>query len=207
MVMEEEMDKLTVYMRLEQQKQLSRRKVCVNDVSSIFCTSDRVEGEIKGLIIETIRGKKTVIKAVDIIRQITQNYNNVDVVLFGEPEVLVEYEDGEKNKILEAIKVIAVGILIFFGSAFTIMAFNNDISITGVFEHFYKQMTGIDKPKISGLEIFYSIGLALGIIIFFNHIGKRKLSDDVTPIQVEMNKHNKDTYETIIDKVKEKCDD
>lgn len=201
------MDKLTVYMRLEQQKQLSRRKVCVNDVSSIFCTSDRVEGEIKGLIIETIRGKKTVIKAVDIIRQITQNYNNVDVVLFGEPEVLVEYEDGEKNKILEAIKVIAVGILIFFGSAFTIMAFNNDISITGVFEHFYKQMTGIDKPKISGLEIFYSIGLALGIIIFFNHIGKRKLSDDVTPIQVEMNKHNKDTYETIIDKVKEKCDD
>ena len=84
------------------------------------------------------------------------------------------------------------------------MAFNNDISITGVFEHFYTQMTGTAKPEISELEIFYAIGLALGIILFFNHIGKKKLSDDVTPIQVEMDKHNKDTYDTIIDKVKEK---
>ena len=65
-------------------------------------------------------------------------------------------------------------------------------------------MTGADKPEISELEIFYAIGLAVGIILFFNHIGKKKLSDDVTPIQVEMDKHNKDTYDTIIDKVKEK---
>ena len=56
------------------------------------------------------------------------------------------------------------------------------------------------------LEVFYCIGLAVGIILFFNHIGKRKLSDDVTPIQVEMDKHNKDTWNTIIDKVKEKQD-
>ena len=102
------------------------------------------------------------------------------------------------------LKVFIVCVLIFFGSAFTIMAFNNDISIDGVFEKFYFQMTGKEKPQVSVLEIFYAIGLAVGIIIFFNHIGKKKLSDDVTPIQVEMNKHNKDSYETIIDKVKEK---
>ena len=112
----------------------------------------------------------------------------------------------DKNKILEALKVAAVCILIFFGSAFTIMAFNNDISISGVFEHFYKQIMGVDKPQVSVLEVFYCIGLAVGIILFFNHIGKRKLSDDVTPIQVEMDKHNKDTWNTIIDKVKEKQD-
>ena len=46
-------------------------------------------------------------------------------------------------------------ILIFFGSAFTIMAFNNDISISGVFEHFYKQIMGVDKPQVSVLEVFY----------------------------------------------------
>ena len=78
------------------------------------------------------------------------------------------------------------------------MAFNNDISISGVFEHFYKQIMGVEKPQVSVLEVFYCIGLAVGIILFFNHIGKRKLSDDVTPIQVEMDKHNKDTWNTII---------
>ena len=65
-------------------------------------------------------------------------------------------------------------------------------------------MLGREKPVISELEICYSIGLAIGIIGFFNHIGKKKLSDDVTPIEVEMNKHKKDTYETIIDSTMEK---
>lgn len=53
-----------------------------------------------------------------------------------------------------------------FGSAFTIMAFNNDISISGVFEHFYKQIMGVEKPQVSVLEVFYCIGLAVGIILF-----------------------------------------
>ena len=146
------------------------------------------------------------ISVMKIIEQITEIYDDAQVISIGEPEVLVEYDDNSKNKILEALKVAAVCILIFFGSAFTIMAFNNDISISGVFEHFYKQIMGVEKPQASVLEVFYCIGLAVGIILFFNHIGKRKLSDDVTPIQVEMDKHNKDTWNTIIDKVKEKQD-
>ena len=36
------------------------------------------------------------------------------VISIGEPEVLVEYDDNSKNKILEALKVAAVCILIFF---------------------------------------------------------------------------------------------
>ena len=199
-------EKILVYIRAEQQKTLHRRQVCINDIASVYCKYSRYEGQIKGIIVDKIRGKKSVISVMKIIEQITEIYDDAQVISIGEPEVLVEYDDNSKNKILEAIKVAAVCILIFFGSAFTIMAFNNDISISGVFEHFYKQIMGVDKPQVSVLEVFYCIGLAVGIILFFNHIGKRKLSDDVTPIQVEMDKHNKDTWNTIIDKVKEKQD-
>ena len=183
-------EKILVYIRAEKQKTLHRRQVCINDIASVYCKYSRYEGQIKGIIVDKIRGKKSVISVMKIIEQITEIYDDAQVISIGEPEVLVEYDDNSKNKILEALKVAAVCILIFFGSAFTIMAFNNDISISGVFEHFYKQI----------------MGLAVGIILFFNHIGKRKLSDDVTPIQVEMDKHNKDTWNTIIDKVKEKQD-
>ena len=190
-------EKILVYIRAEQQKTLHRRQVCINDIASVYCKYSRYEGQIKGMIVDKIRGKKSVISVMKIIEQITEIYDDAQVISIGEPEVLVEYDDNSKNKILEALKVAAVCILIFFGSAFTIMAFNNDI---------YKQIMGVDKPQVSVLEVFYCIGLAVGIILFFNHIGKRKLSDDVTPIQVEMDKHNKDTWNTIIDKVKEKQD-
>ena len=109
------------------------------------------------MIVDKIRGKKSVISVMKIIEQITEIYDDAQVLSIGEPEVLVEYDDNSKNKILQALKVAAVCILIFFGSAFTIMAFNNDISISGVFEHFYKQIMGVDKPQVSVLEVFSAV--------------------------------------------------
>ena len=138
-------EKILVYIRAEQQKTLHRRQVCINDIASVYCKYSRYEGKIKGIIVDKIRGKKSVISVMKIIEQITEIYDDAQVISIGEPEVLVEYDDNSKNKILEALKVAAVCILIFFGSAFTIMAFNNDISISGVFEHFYKQIMGVDK--------------------------------------------------------------
>ena len=46
----------------------------------------------------------------------------------------------------------------------------------------------MDEPSdgITILEISYSIGLASGIILFFNHIGGRRITKDPTPIEVEM---------------------
>ena len=32
----------------------------------------------------------------------------------------------------------------------------------------------------------YAIGLPLGILVFYNHINRRKIKDDPAPIQVEM---------------------
>ena len=141
-------EKILVYIRAEQQKTLHRRQVCINDIASVYCKYSRYEGQIKGMIVDKIRGKKSVISVMKIIEQITEIYDDAQVISIGEPEVLVEYDDNSKNKILEALKVAAVCILIFFGSAFTIMAFNNDISISGVFEHFYKQIKSGRVTKI-----------------------------------------------------------
>ena len=49
------------------------------------------------------------------------------------------------------------------------------------------------------IEIGYSLGLGGGIILFYNHIGKRRITKDPTPIEVEMRLYEKDVNETIID--------
>jgi stage V sporulation protein AA len=50
------------------------------------------------------------------------------------------------------------------------------------------------------LEICYAVGLLLGIVIFYNHFAGKKLGSDPTPIQVEMNKYEKDIDDTLIDR-------
>ena len=79
------------------------------------------------------------------------------------------------------------------------MAFHNDISITEVFERFYLQVMGREKPQVSVIEISYSIGLAVGILFFYNHFGNKKFTHDQTPMQVEMRKYEQDVDTTIIE--------
>ena len=51
---------------------------------------------------------------------------------------------------------------------------------------------GTSASGITELEICYSIGLAIGITVFFNHVGKKKITPDPTPMQVEMRKYEMD---------------
>ena len=205
------MEKVVVYLKAQQQKEINVIKVKVADICQVWCKDKTCMDKVNNITLyefkprEEKRTYKKVFSILDVIDKISEVFPDVTVISLGESEFVVEYTSkiggsGWKN----AAKIVMVCVLVFFGSAFTIMAFNNDISITGVFEHFYSQILGKEKPVFSELELFYSIGLAVGIVVFFNHIGNKKLSDDVTPIEVEMNKHRKDTYETIIDSTMEK---
>ena len=49
------------------------------------------------------------------------------------------------------------------------------------------------------LEVSYSIGLAVGIIVFFNHIGGRRITKDPTPIEVAMKTYEDDVNTTLIE--------
>lgn len=95
------------------------------------------------------------------------------------------------------IKCICIGIVIFFGSGFSIMAFHNDIGIVDLFEQIYEQVVGSAPESIGGLEIGYSIGLALGILTFFNHVSLKKRENDPTPLQVEVSKYEQDVEDTV----------
>ena len=83
-------------------------------------------------------------------------------------------------------KICFVSCICFFGAAFTIIAFHNDIGIIRVFDRIYETVTGRVSDGVTVLEISYSVGLAVGIITFFNHIGGRRITKDPTPIEVEM---------------------
>lgn len=86
----------------------------------------------------------------------------------------------------------------FFGTSFTIMSYHNDIGISAIFEKFYIMVMG-NPGNSAVLEVSYSIGLSLGIIIFFNHIGGRRITKDPTPIEVEMRVYEEQVNKALIE--------
>jgi stage V sporulation protein AA len=59
-------------------------------------------------------------------------------------------------------------------------------------------VTGIESDRYTSIEIAYSIGLAVGITIFYNHIGGKRLTSDPTPLEVEMRNYESDVNNAII---------
>jgi stage V sporulation protein AA len=99
---------------------------------------------------------------------------------------------------LQGLKVFLVTVITFVGAAFAIMTFNNDSGTSELFHQIYKLFMGKEQQGFSILELTYSIGLAVGILAFFNHFGKKRFTADPTPIEVEMRLYENDIQTTVI---------
>lgn len=182
------------------------KNINLGDVLKIECTNIGMLRAIKQMELYSFNHEHAVVFSIlKVVERIHEDFPNVDVINYGEADFVVEYQKSTvKSPIVEKIKLVLISIIVFFGSAFTIMTFHNDVGILDVFETFYEQLMGDSKPKITELEISYSIGLAVGIIVFFNHFSKKKITSDPTPIDVEMKKYNKDLINTKIAESDEK---
>ena len=135
-----------------------------------------------------------------MIELIEKECPGVSVENIGENATLIEWVDVDRHKgPMQLLKLIFVACISFFGTGFTIMAFHNDISINKIFSRIYEMVMGYPVDGYSILEVSYSIGLALGIILFFNHIGGRRITKDPTPIEVEMRVYETDVNKALIE--------
>lgn len=190
----------TLYLKIPQNTIVTDRHVTLGDIAKMECTDMSIVRQLKQKKIFSFQDVKKkeknvfqVFSILKIIELIHEDYPNVDVTNEGEQDFIVEYiPNPDKPKWLEAVKVVLLCIVIFFGSAFTIMAFNNDVSVPDIFSKLYLQIMGRESSGMTELEVSYCIGLSLGIMVFFNHIGKKKITADPTPIQVEMRKYEQD---------------
>lgn len=192
-----------IYLKIDVHSLVTAEKVYLKDVAKLEGAEEETLRQIKEIELyefdATTKKQMVVFSVLKVIELIHKNFPDLDIEPLGEEDFIVEYKGRSTNKVwLEKIKLAAICVITFFGAAFTIMAFNNDISINGVFERFYMQMVGNQKPQVTELEVCYSIGIALGILIFFNHIGRKKITPDPTPIQVELRKYENDINETFI---------
>lgn len=199
--------KETVYLKAERNTLAKDRNVHLSDVATLYCTNESIARQLKQIKIYSFSDVKDapkeqyqVFSVMKLIELIGQKYPNVEVNNIGEMDFVVEYKkNGEPAKWTQIVKAVVLSVVTFFGGAFTIMAFNNDIGINDVFSKLYAQVIGSPSSGVTELEVCYSIGLSVGVLMFFNHFGRKKITHDPTPVQVEMRKYEKDIDETFIE--------
>ncbi len=193
---------VTIYLKVEQNVEVQKPEVSVKDIATLSCTDSHVLAKAKSLKLWTFRegeSKRQVISVLRVIEEIEKACPGVSVESLGETDVLVEWISVDRHKgFVQWCKLAFVSLVSFFGTAFTIMAFHNDIGINEVFSKLYEMVMGYRGDGYGILELSYSVGLAIGIIVFFNHIGGRRITKDPTPIEVEMRVYEEDVNKALI---------
>ncbi len=188
-----------LYVKAEQNIPVTKRDLTLKDVATLYSVNKAMVQKLEKEPFYTIPkdGQKlTMFTITKVYETIHKLYPQITIENLGEQDFIVEYEEGKKpSKAWEYVKAVIVTAVVFFGAAFTIMTFNEDVNVSGVFEKIYQIVTGEMKSGGSVLEISYAIGMPIGIIVFYNHFKRRDIKNDPTPIQIEMR-----TYEEQMNK-------
>lgn len=196
------MAQVTVYVKAERNTEMRVDEVFLKDIASVYCDDKAVLAKARAIRLHTFRSegeKRFFISMTEVVRLIKEAVPGTEVESIGEPDMMIERVHAEKKKgVVEVLKILLVSLVCFFGASFTIMAFHNDIGIVDVFAKYYELVMGESSSGFTVLEISYSIGLSAGIILFFNHIGGRRLTKDPTPIEVEMAVYEEDVEKALI---------
>ena len=63
----------------------------------------------------------------------------------------------------------------------------------------YELVTGEVSNGFTVMEWSYSLGLLIGILVFYNHFSRKKVTSDPTPLEVEMRLYEQDLNTTVIE--------
>ncbi|SFC43545.1 stage V sporulation protein AA [Bacillus sp. OV322] len=188
-----------VYVRMRNRIQVFQgQEILVKDTAKLIGPENIVRNLEQILLkkVEIADQNIIVIDLVHMIGIITKNDPSIEIQSIGPAQTIVEVII--KKKEVSIIAFSAVWLLLFIGAAITIMNFHEDVSMRAVHQHLYKMITGKNEAKPLLIQIPYSFGLGIGMILFFNHFFRKRFNEEPSPLEVEMFNYQQDLDQYVI---------
>ncbi|WP_234340280.1 stage V sporulation protein AA [Gorillibacterium timonense] len=172
-----------------------RKRVCLEKgealtlgkAARLIADPDR-EPELKRMVLtrpEHRDGNMVLVDVLHIVELVRERYPDMRIEHFGEPFVLVEVK-SRQERIPGWLLVTVVWLLLFIGSGLTIMNFHADVSMQAAHRRMYQLITGKSELRPYALQIPYSLGIGIGMALFFNRFFKKTFNEEPSPLEVEM---------------------
>jgi stage V sporulation protein AA len=193
-----------VYLQLKKRVKARVGEILLlKDLAQLLTDEDHEDlNDLPILRLRKDQGSHMVVDVMDVLRKIRQQHPEVEVRSVGPLQTIIEVE--AVYKVPSGVLVALVWLLLFIGSALAIMNFHTDVSMKAVHERIYYLITGEHNSKPLLLQIPYSIGIGLGMVLFFNHLFKRKFNDEPSPLELEVFLYQENIDQFVIDHEKSK---
>ncbi|MCD8019606.1 MAG: stage V sporulation protein AA [Clostridiales bacterium] len=192
-----------IYIQAEQSSYLNHPRIRIRDVCSVFCQDRAIQEKIKDIEIYRFGKEKegrAFLSILVLVQEIAKVIPSGEVRSVGEQDIIIYYRhpDQKTNPWTQKCKIVFVCLTCFLGMGISIMGYNNDVDMSRVCAQLYATFLGTEPDGPTFLELFYSIGVALGVFLFFNHAPGKKVTNELTPLQVQMRLYEKDVNQTFL---------
>lgn len=143
-------------------------------------------GKLEIRFARVTKGRAIVITALDVVKRIKNEFPDVRIHLVGNNDCLVTIKGNEIKHWQRWFGVALVSLILFFGSAMAVMNFHTDVSMPKVHQQIYRIVTGVELENPLVMQIPYSLGIGFGMMLFFNHLFRKEINNEPTPLEVEM---------------------
>ena len=169
---------VVIYLLADDYIEVEVQPLTMGDLCEIVGTDRKVADFAKQMPVtglqpqETGRSVISVLMLVEVITvQVRKQFAGIQCqcVLLGAEQLIVEW-GGKKTAPwwVTILKTVCVSLIILTGSAFTIMTYDQDVDVAGVFGRIYQLFVGHVPTQPGILEAAYACGVAAGIVLFFN---------------------------------------
>lgn len=181
-------DSKIIYVRMRRRAVVRPKSiVTLGDVARIV-TENHLQDRLKKLPLHRVTdndGNLLLIDMLQVVKAIREAEPGMIIETFGEPHVLLEISPEGEVKPRRVVLVLA-WLLLFFGSGMAMMNFHADVNMPAVQHRITQLITGNSKSHPWLFQIPYSIGVGMGMLLFFNRLLRKRLNDEPNPLEVEM---------------------
>lgn len=187
------MDRLPVYLRMKRKIAAQvNQSLFVKDIAYVSATTE-LQKKIKETKLYTITSKNQELAVIDcfqVIELLQKKYPEMDCQQMGATETIIHIEHKRKRTLF--LRLMFAWIVLFIGTAMTIMNFHEDVNMLAVHQKIHLLLTGEHTSSLFWIQIPYSFGLGLGMVLFLNHWFKKRINEEPSPLEIELFTYQQD---------------
>lgn len=173
-----------VYIQLKKDVHIdSFKTIYLEDIAQISSTCE----DLRKIPIYTVTnkdGKYVVLDSFIVMTHLHRLFPEIKWKLLGPTQSLLRIKVSQH--VGQLWKVVVVWMILFIGTGMTIMNFHYDVSMQEVQQKLHLILTGKQNEFPLLIQIPYSFGLGIGMLLFFNYWFKKKITDEPSPLEIEL---------------------
>jgi stage V sporulation protein AA len=178
-----------LYMRIRERIAARPGDLLTVGLIAEIATDPEVEDQVAQIPVGTVQGplgSLQVISTLDVIKAIRKTNPDLRVFPFGPAAVIISVDGPKKQSNLWSLLYFAlIWLLLFIGAGMALMNFHADVGMAQVHRTIYRLLTGRSVLYPLPMQAAYSIGVGLGMAVFFNQLSRRRRAEP-SPLEVEI---------------------